>query len=1444
MAKPVILLAFANESPDQGRHLRLLSDELNALKRIYEQAEDDGLCELEILPNATLDNLIAAFQRPRYRDRIAVFHYGGHADSYELLLEEAAGATRAAYGEGLVPFLAGQKGLKLIFLNGCLSAQQAQDLVRQGIPAVIGTVQSVSDQIATELAVAFHRGLCKGLAMKQSWEEAVFRIQSREGTRDLNAYYAQRGIRTPEKQIRFPWELYLREGEALVQNWNLPDAVEDPYFGLPGIPSRYELSATPYHFLQRYRRKDARTFFGRGSYVRDLYYRITTSSSAPVIMLYGQSGVGKSSLLEAGLFPRLEEAYEIRYLRRDPEKGLLRHLQEALSLRPPNQEEASPATILLGERIDRIIGQFEGILPEAEGPVRHTLENLLRDLHRRKAEISSPASTDLDLRDQWKRLEKNSDKKGLVIILDQVEEVFTRPSSQPEELTDFLEALQALFSDPEQRPAGRLLLCYRKEYDSEIEKAFREYALPKEKVFLEKLNRKEVVEIVNGLTSTPALQKQYRLEVEPALPGLIADNLLMDKDSPVAPVLQITLTKLWQRQEDMDQRLFRVGDYQQLREEGIFLDDFFQQQMNSIKAWEQEVKRAVESSGLALDILNYHTTDLGTAESRKLEELRKKYEHQSDILETLIRRFKELYLLTDIGRTRTGLAHDTLAPIVQKQIKDSDKPGQRALRILSTKATEYERSPATTYIDEEDLALVERGAAGMRIWTTKEQELVEKSRERRSRRQARRRRERNLKIGGVLLITLLAIIATTLWQRSVKEERAASLISLGQQLAQTDASSALDSINRALVIRPHNVLALQARQDIYHDNEFYELSIPNQAKSNPGASGYLSPFLNVDYSPNDSLILATDGSIRIYHEAGQLVRTLTEETVEKAVFSPDGRQILAAGSEKLILFDLEGNKLRELSGHRGTILDFTFSPDGKKVLSGASDSLVIEWDLESPSLNYTVFRSHQQDVTAVAYDPLGDFKLSADRDGTVYKWASTGEPPQQVFLFDAAVLDLAVSANPMSYYAVVAKRDGKPALIDLTFDEVIPIEARAHELRINSVAVTADGRHFLTAGDDKKIVLWNIEDRRPLRTYRGHNGYVHDVSFLRKNQYFLSASEDGTVKRWKVASKIVRSFGPFPGAVSSVAFSPNEEELLIGTTSQAGEFDINAAAASPDDFFSFFDEPDPGIAYHYDRRGRLIDSLTGHKAGITTLAFTADGELRLSASDDGQVILWGPDGQAAHQLNGHRSAVFTATLSPDDRMILTGGSDSLAILWSAEGERLATLPHPATVSTAGFARTGGQLITGCYDGQVRLWSNAGELLRVLATVEGTIEKISVSPDGEYLAIGEGGAASRLQVWNLREEKRLLYRELFEGDVTGGKAIYSVAFSPDSRLIAAGGEGGRLRVFNLEGLLIQSLEEFEGSAINSIVFSPDGRYLLTGSGDGWARIFENIAFSAP
>ena len=345
--------------------------------------------------------------------------------------------------------------------------------------------------------------------------------------------------------------------------------------------------------------------------------------------------MGKSSILDAGLIPRLEQDYEVRYLRR-AEGGLLDSLQLAM-------------------------------LPEA---------------------IEVPIET------AW-RFKEEQTGKPLIVFLDQVEEILlTRPLAEmPNELNELLEVVKATFVDSDQRPRGKLVLCFRKEWLAELEARLVDFRLPRTKVFLEPLDHRGIIEVVEGPARSERFRAKYGLTVEERLAETIADDLLSDRDSAIAPTLQILLTKLWTKatEDNYEHPRFSHDLYRSLKHQGILLRDFLNQQITSLH---ERYPEAVDS-GLLIDIVALHTTPLGTADQRTVEDLREKYAHLDAMLPGLLQQCQDLHLLTVATGTQkestktTRLAHDTLAPLVRERFDVSDKPGQRARRILDNRSVDW-----------------------------------------------------------------------------------------------------------------------------------------------------------------------------------------------------------------------------------------------------------------------------------------------------------------------------------------------------------------------------------------------------------------------------------------------------------------------------------------------------------------------------------------------------------------------------------------------------------------------------------------------------------------------------------------------------------------------------------------------------------------------------------
>lgn len=661
---PVIFLAFANPGQDLN-----LSREQKALEQLLKPLQRAGFFQLIIEANASLKDIFHHFTDYKTRDRIAIFHYAGHALYEQIFLQ-----TETVNSEPLHQFLSRQASLQLVFLNACTTQAQAQYLNQQGVPHVIGTSTFIGDQMAIDFAREFYRNLTELFSIKESFENTKNLMEGKGiCTGETFTRHSKKLYPTTPKEKEIPWELHTND-EDLAASWTLETAVKDPFFALPVLPKhQFKLPRPPFVSLRHYSREYAAVFFGRGNAIRDVYKKLTSSlHNSPLILLYGQSGAGKSSMLDAGLRPRLEVEYEVLYLRRAHQLGLLGTLSQEFT---GKQKALSSAEVL----------------------------------------------------HQWKMLQIKA-QKPVIVILDQLEEAFTKPYkpagsetawTASKELHQLFDALQQLFDQPDF--TGKVILSFRKEYLAEIETALQSEGISNyQKQFLEVLQKEEIKEIVSGLAHNPRTQQEYNLTIESSLEETIAAELKNNHQTAVAPVLQIILSRMWQATKDSYPPHFNHTIYEQAHTDG--LGQFLTQQTEAlIPEFETEYE-----TGLVLDILAYHTTDLATAQTYLYDQVLKDYAHQSIRIRALLSKLEELRLLNVVLNQTSGLAHDTLAPIVRETYKKSDKVGQRAMRILENKVIDFLKDRASL-LDKADLQTVLAGKAGMRNWNDNEKELVKAS---------------------------------------------------------------------------------------------------------------------------------------------------------------------------------------------------------------------------------------------------------------------------------------------------------------------------------------------------------------------------------------------------------------------------------------------------------------------------------------------------------------------------------------------------------------------------------------------------------------------------------------------------------------------------------------------------------------------------------------------
>jgi len=236
----VIFLAFANDS---DAHLALLDRERKGICEILIPFESQEHFQLYREPNTTIEEIRRYLIE--FKDRVSIFHYGGHATSKQLMLE-----GKTANAAGIAELLKEQGNLKLVFLNGCSTKEQVKYLLELGIPAVIATSVPIQDDMAVQFSLTFYDALTKQYTIREAFNLASALIKSSDGpeTSILSVPITpSAGVREPWDESpadEIPWGLYMREGSEDSQHWKLPAKGHDQIV-VRGPSTRYNVSVVP-----------------------------------------------------------------------------------------------------------------------------------------------------------------------------------------------------------------------------------------------------------------------------------------------------------------------------------------------------------------------------------------------------------------------------------------------------------------------------------------------------------------------------------------------------------------------------------------------------------------------------------------------------------------------------------------------------------------------------------------------------------------------------------------------------------------------------------------------------------------------------------------------------------------------------------------------------------------------------------------------------------------------------------------------------------------------------------------------------------------------------------------------------------------------------------------------------------------------------------------------
>lgn len=451
---------------------------------------------------------------------------------------------------------------------------------------------------------------------------------------------------------------------------------------------------------------------------------------------------------------------------------------------------------------------------------------------------------------------------------------------------------------------------------------------------------------------------------------------------------------------------------------------------------------------------------------------------------------------------------------------------------------------------------------------------------------------------------------------------------------------------------------------------------------------------------------------------------------------------------------------------------------------------------------------HVDQVYWVAVSPDGKRIATASGDGTARVWDS--QTGVELKRFVGAQKDVrAVAFSPDGRWLATG---GGDTIVRL-WDPETGVELRklsGHSGRIYSLNFSSDGKRLVSGSWDHTACIWDVETGSEQRKLTGHSKQVYVACFSPDGKRVATSSNDTTCRLWdaETGAELKRLQGHTDIAVS-IAFSPDGRRVVTGSI---------------------------------DRTARLWDVETGQQTGqlnetggfFDSIAFSPDGQFIATGGVDKSLHVWNSQtGAEIQKFDGHTAPIRSVTFFPGGRMIASASSDKTVRLWDITGiGNFKRLDFPDNqIETMALSPDGKRLVYGGFDraARIRDIENGKEVIR-LEGMGDSIPACAFSPDGKWIVAGSNLG---VQLWNAQTGREI---KRFRNE-SKSSAVFGVAFSPDSRVVAFGGRDQIVRLWNIEtGTMFRELTGHT-NRICAVCFSPDGRILATASGDRTVRLWD-------
>lgn len=556
----------------------------------------------------------------------------------------------------------------------------------------------------------------------------------------------------------------------------------------------------------------------------------------------------------------------------------------------------------------------------------------------------------------------------------------------------------------------------------------------------------------------------------------------------------------------------------------------------------------------------------------------------------------------------------------------------------------------------------------------------------------------------------------------------------------------------------------------------------------------------------------TEGTIRIWKlDPPRLEREIPGHAghIDALVYSSDGKTLISGGNDNSIRIwrIADGSKLHDLRDHDSWIAALALLPDGKRLVSGDGKGSIKIRDVAAPEQPKELYQ-HDDYVRWIAVNPSRPWFVTAANSGDIRIWnyVTLGPPAERP---DGRLngpshptwRDGVFESNGESLWTA-----NKGALLRWNFLTPGDWNREPHHFsrgdKVMALAIVGADDFLIVGGSSPPVVrVHRLAKTVPLvKSLRGHSGSIRRMVALDKaRNEFLSAADDGAVRRWNIRSRdidCVRVDLPetpqavtwlSPSGVVAVALDGQRVWTLSASGEFQGDFPRKASPTVKDDWL------------------------------VRRVAISGDGERLLAVLRSGETWLapTKAGGQALHRL-GYRLCrdIGPMVIGGDGRRASYIDHDHVINIDMESGAEQWRVEHPGGAWDL-LAVSGDSLLSAAGDGIIRrIDALTGEVVQQSRRLVASINRIGLSSDGRFLVGAMDG--QKAIIWDVATLEQL---STFSIPI---EATFIDFIDQDRRLLAWDEE--KVIVVNSE--TGQTLLHIEPEFSLRAAVSPDGATLVT------------------